>query len=173
MQVGRASKDRHGASGPDKVQRIIQAAGEEAKISLDAITRVEEEIQRFTNGFPDAGEEALWELAEDTILEFKRNMLAWEQLELDEKSDNNAESGTEDGPTGEELLQVLEGILTSEMAAKVPKEEPVETDWPQEVFLQAIYVSCIAAKSRKDVTKADWDTDCHVKYRELLEKESV
>jgi hypothetical protein len=124
----------------DEVRRIIRAAGVGVEDSLDAVDRIEEEIQLYTSDFPEADEKELRKQSEDTVLEYEGYgyegaMLAWEQLrEEGEVYDSGAESESEDGPTGEELLGVLDRILASEKAVEVPEEKQVESDWPQEVL---------------------------------------
>jgi hypothetical protein len=140
---------------------------------LEIIDWLDEEIQEFTEHFLEADQNEVREQSKDIAFEFKEAMLAWEQQKDDEESTSGAELDLEEGPTGEELLQILDGILASEKVAKTPRKEPVKVGWPKEVLRQAIYASFIAVKIRKDVTKTSWYTDCFKKYWELLELESV
>ncbi len=76
------------------------------------------------------GQDKVQEQFQDTIHEFEEAMLALEQQEDDKDSDSGAKSDSEDEPMGEELLQILDEILTSQEAAKTPEEEPVQEDMP-------------------------------------------
>jgi hypothetical protein len=58
-------------------------------------------------------------------------MSAWEQLRDEVELDNSdTKAVPEDGPTGAELLQVLDRIPTSRTALEVPEARPAEADWP-------------------------------------------
>jgi hypothetical protein len=155
------------------VRRIIRVAGVEVKGLLEIIDWLDEEIQEYTEHFLEADQNEVREQSKDTAFEFKEAMLAWEQQKDDEESASGAELDLEEGPTGEELLQILDGILASEKVAKTPRKEPVKVGGPKEVLRQAIYASFIAVEICKDVTKTSWYTDCFKKYWELLKLESV
>jgi hypothetical protein len=89
----------------------------------------------------------LYEHVMDTVLEYEGNMLAWEHQEDNQESDSGAESKSEKGMTGEELLQVLDRILASEKAAKAQRRS-----WWKPTCLRR---SRIAAEIWKEAAKTD------------------
>jgi hypothetical protein len=140
--------------------------GEGAKGSLDAIS--EEVLELFEySPYEDPIEqtESVVQTFEDDILECERTRT------IRPDSDAGTELDPAWEPMGEDLLDILEEILTKAEAVEGPALGLVDNEWAQRALPQATKVSCMALEVCDDVTKAAWQACAYSKYHWLPEQE--
>ncbi len=136
---------------PTTLRRLIQVEGEGAEGSLDAIS--EEVLELFEySPYEDPIEQT-----ESVVQAFEDYILKWERtrtIRLDSDAGTKLDPAWE--PMGEDLLDILEEILTKAEAVEGPALGPVDNEWAQRALPKATKVSCMSIEVCEDMTKAAW-----------------
>jgi hypothetical protein len=109
--------------------------------------------------------EGVVQMFEDKILEWERTRTVRPDPTIEIRSD------PDQGPTRQELVEVLEEILAEAEAAENPEPGPVDSEWAQEVLQQATKVSCKVQEICDNSAKAERQPCTYSEYRWLMEQE--
>ncbi len=150
---------------PLAVRRIIQAAGKDVMGSMTAVCRLDREVLATTHpsGDPIEQMESMVQICEEEMLEWERTRTV--------QPDPDADTDPAQEPTGQRLVEALEGILAENEAAEDPPLGPMDTAWTRQVLRQATKVLYLAEEVRDTATKEEWQPCAYNIYRWQMEQE--
>ncbi len=149
------------------VRRVVQVASMSVVGSAIAVSRLDREVRRVTTTYP---EEDPITLADHMVRMCEEEVLDWMRTRTVHPGPD-ADPDPAGSPSGQELVDDLERVLTKEEARRYPPPGSKEDAWMMKVLEQATKVHCFAEEICNEATKEDWQPCAYQLYRWQMDQE--